>query len=539
MSEFQGQAKSLAQKYVYYNYLEKNYPTLYQYTRRAFFRIRGQASQHSKNSEFLRNMAKQEAQKEERLLQTVFNANITVDLSDDDSITNLIGTINNYMNLKDVYNRNIELIKKTEGQKSVISWFPTYFNKALDNGDYINKIKKELSNVELKDFEKEAERIMTFYLEQAVEEGTRLMLDGPEMENTRIEGDYKNAYQQLLDAVGKVSDSDSLSRQLYGIYQLDDIKKVILEEMSGAATKKEKKSQISKTKIKDAVKKSINRRGGYTLEAVEHAIQSIIAEMTKDNDNVEIAEAIHIGQLGFKADNALLFNIDSNTVEETLKSGGSISRERNVSIFNELGNKIKNIENGFIVYTSDKNYTFNSGFRSRGGFSAGTDMTAEQYESLFSNIEKNIDTFVGAMMQLGEGAIGESREQAFERIIAQNIAYLLFDDFDTIGDSSSNAIHIMNLNGVLIPISFILQALANAIDDVESNPESIVKVDIKAPAILFKDFDEERKWVENNSPGNYRAAWEHQKDYALKNTKIATHFLKDFKQLITKYTKKI
>ena len=60
-------------------------------------------------------------------------------------------------------------------------------------------------------------------------------------------------------------------------------------------------------------------------------------------------------------------------------------------------------------------------------------------------IEKNIDTFVGAMMQLGEGAIGDSREQAFERIIAQNIAYLLFDDFDTIGDSSSNAIHIMNL----------------------------------------------------------------------------------------------
>jgi hypothetical protein len=49
----------------------------------------------------------------------------------------------------------------------------------------------------------------------------------------------------------------------------------------------------------------------------------------------------------------------------------------------------------------------------------------------------------------------------------------------------------MNLNGIMMPMSVILTALADAIDSLEtSGPEGIrriVSVNIKAPAILWDD----------------------------------------------------
>jgi hypothetical protein len=45
--------------------------------------------------------------------------------------------------------------------------------------------------------------------------------------------------------------------------------------------------------------------------------------------------------------------------------------------------------------------------------------------------------------------------------LAQDVAYVLFDDYATIGDDmNGNSIHIMNLNGVMIPLSMILELLA-------------------------------------------------------------------------------
>ena len=49
---------------------------------------------------------------------------------------------------------------------------------------------------------------------------------------------------------------------------------------------------------------------------------------------------------------------------------------------------------------------------------------------------------------------------------------MLFDDFSTIGTdvNDATAIHIMNLNGVLIPLSFFLHIYAEALDFYIYNP---------------------------------------------------------------------
>jgi hypothetical protein len=71
---------------------------------------------------------------------------------------------------------------------------------------------------------------------------------------------------------------------------------------------------------------------------------------------------------------------------------------------------------------------------------------------------------------------------------------MLFDDFTTIGNFSStggNAIHVMNLNGIMIPMSVILTLLADAIESLnEEEVRRIVNVKIKAPKILWEFQDE-------------------------------------------------
>ena len=80
----------------------------------------------------LRRMAKSEAQKEQRLLNTVFKVNVVVDWDDKTQVKSLIDTYNSCLNLKEVYERNLFLIKNSNGAKGVFSFFATYFSKVWD-----------------------------------------------------------------------------------------------------------------------------------------------------------------------------------------------------------------------------------------------------------------------------------------------------------------------------------------------------------------------------------------------------------------------
>jgi hypothetical protein len=58
------------------------------------------------------------------------------------------------------------------------------------------------------------------------------MLDGPEVENTKVPPELKNAYSSLVSEIDKVSTSGSVANQIYKAYQLDDLKKTLLEEIT-------------------------------------------------------------------------------------------------------------------------------------------------------------------------------------------------------------------------------------------------------------------------------------------------------------------
>ena len=125
-----------------------------------------------------------------------------------------------------------------------------------------------------------------------------------------------------------------------------------------------------------------------------------------------------------------------------------------------------------------------------------------------------------------------------ENLLARNVAYLLFDDVDQIGienQSGTNALHVMNLNGIYIPISLILFSLADAIDEAnESTARNLVRIKITDESILFKTAAEQRKWEKQNNASPYDA-WVYQRTVALNSTKVQAHFLKNFQELIQTY----
>lgn len=121
------------------------------------------------------------------------------------------------------------------------------------------------------------------------------------------------------------------------------------------------------------------------------------------------------------------------------------------------------------------------------------------------------------------------------------MAKLLFDDWTTIGDSvgNFNAIHVFHLSGIAVPLSYLLQKMAEAAEEALGNlishPSSYFKVNFNLPSsIKFPDpsnttsFISEIKSDSEKGSGAYlQMAWEAQRAEALAST-FGIDFLSNF-----------
>ena len=524
MSTFKGHAKSLSEFYVFYQRLKSDgyYPKLTKYVTSAADRILKQTQKYVADASAVRSQAQAEFMKEKMLLQQKFGINIDFDYYRNQSdFKEIIDALNACLNLKEVYERNIHLIKNTKGMKGVYSWYPTYFMHAWN--DYWPEISAAyeanfMAGYEAADALSDA---LDQYLPQICISGIERMLDGPEVEHESIDPALKTAYSALVAQIGSINTAGSMAQQIYKAYQLDDLKEKLIEGMIPVTSKLDGNS--FKSKVDQMIKKDIHSRGGYSLEAIETTIFQMVASAFGQG-----GASIHSGSKGIKADNILTLSIDPSIVYDALAQADG-SRDSNIAALSELGSKLTDLDDGFIVYSSDKNYTLNNNFS---GFGAGK--VGVNAQSFLNNVYKAnnaVSTLIGTIQQLGSGAILEGQKAAFEQLLAQDVAYMLFDDFTTIGTVSSgaNAIHIMNLNGVMFPMSVFLSLLADAIESVKDEEiRRMVSISIDAPAILYPEQEDQRKAF----PDNPHMAWEHQRQSALDNTKITAKFLKDFRSII-------
>lgn len=538
MSNFKYKGKMLRDQYVYYENLKEVHPLMYDYAKGTFYRsINSYEKNLPKVAKYLRSLARAEGRKEQALLNKVFKREIKYNPDDPDSVKEFMNAVNTTLNVKEIYDRNVELQKYTHA-KPVYSWFPGYFEKALNEKsevfDELAKAASELG-VDSKEFEKKLNETVR----GLVKLGLQKMFTA-DREHSDMDLKFDNAYLSILKEL-EGSEGEQMVRDFFDIYDISAVQNQIKQDIKyRRGSTKDKIAAADKI-----VSKNIHQRGGLAAETVGvAAVQAAI----KGNKNFKIANSSvkRTGQLNARPDFIATFNTDMSAIDGVLDEFAKRvdSRMNAVEAFNKIGEKVANVPDGFIVYFNAKNYSLGDSFKQ--GFSAGTKMSFAQYGTFLDRVGRNsiesIDAFLGSLTQLAKGAIGEGENRMFEEIIAQDIAYFLFDDYDTIGKevSGGQSIHIMDLNGVFLPVSIVLTKMADAMEMGERDSyRKMVSVSIHNEPLRYgANTAEETIQKEQAEFGNnYWKAWEAQKTDALLGGTIKVNFLKSFMELITELTK--
>lgn len=576
---------SMASNYVYYERLKNNrdgYSYLYGKIKPTLSRYREEIGESVVDDSKVRAMAEAELSKEIKVLQDVFGTEIDASrflaggrLNDFKELYNgLTKAINSTLGIKEIYERNVTLIQTSKkrfnkkgkllkgGEKSIISHYETYLIQQIeiDLDDIAKGLEEVFNNLPPnKSLEEAAKEFLQVRLRETCKQAA-LRMFSPERElelQAELElslspeelQKQREAYQELYFALSQEdSNSSPFVQQLYDIYKIQDVIEALTEEIddSGHIASRTRNDKGKYGIANDATFKQVNvdihRRGGYTLEAFENFTVNTILKKTGQKGG-----SVWSGTTRMKADNIITLEIDAGRVARSLAESyqagsGSENRAKNVKAIEKLYDDLKDVRNGFIVYSSAKNYTYNDKF---GGFSAGKKQNISNFLEMMNDVSrstrKNYKTLMGIILQLAEDAIGEKvlNKGDIENLLAQNIALFLFDDFQTLGGESPGptAIHLMDLNGIYVPLSFILFLLADAIkfakEDV-SRVRNIVNVSIDVPPILFPKAKDQQKWQKK-----YKAtamdAWNEQRYQAQKSTTIRAHFLKNFQQIITSF----
>lgn len=542
-------------KYVYYQRLLKNkneeYRKLGITMRQSLLDFSEIASDPKNISAYFAQMARREFAKEEKMLREYFDADkLNYYLEDKNAAKKIIDTVNAVLGIKDVYERNLQVLLNNNGQKNLITWFPTYFNRAFDaawsdegsqvDGIILPKLNalmeeriKEEEPTDEAGFRKAVSAVINENIDEIVRYALILMFDaGVE---THVDQQYQTAYRELLAATKKNS---AASRQYIAdikqVYELDKITDILMENFDPEAQAKDFKAKASK--VKGKVGANIHSRGGYNLENyLTFVINEAFKSGLKTGGNIQKVEAHSSGSTGQKADVIINIGLNTSAIEKWLESSTFGTREKDRAALTELQRKLKNFQDGFIVYTNVKNYTVNSDFERRGGFSAGEAIKLRTFAGISKQIIPDGKKFTIALMNTIPGALNDKNYGQVKTALARSIAAFLFDDFSTIGNDikqGANALHLFSLNGIYVPLSWFFYQLSLSFSNAEQkiNSNGLVRITIKEPSeIEFPTQAHQIAWQKKNGG---QSAWRYQADEALDSTTITVHFLGAIKELL-------
>ena len=529
-------ASMSGERYVYYKRLETDgYKELFNKAVSVLdYRVDYVGGNAKSIAEYFFKLRDGELEKEQALLLEKFGINVSsYENKDGDTVgAELIKAFNKTLNLKSVFERNLALIKNTKGQKQLITFFFHYFEDQWDaNANIISKeIFQAFKGNKEKTFLEIAAPIINGWVPKLVREALIYMFEKAGAESG-IGEEYQSAYKDLLGPLKDMSNNlgNSFIQSFYQAYGLDRLTENIIEQLN-----ENEKAQKNLKDFKLSAKMNIHSKGGLASENLENYIANFMLSQLGAK-----GYSTQTGASEIKADTIITFNMPESIIENWLNSNifsSSVSRERNVQAINQLQAQLEEFDNGFIVYTNAKNYTLNDGFRGRGGFSAGTELKLQDWDSMMHAVNQKGRDLIFSAMQLIPGAIGDGKKEAVSNMYARAIASALFDDFDAIGtveESGAASIHLLYLNGIYFPLSFFFDLLAEAFNDYsEASVSDIVKVSFQIPtSILFKKAEDQSAWQKAHKG---ESAWREQQQDALENIKVSYHFLKAYKKIMSR-----
>lgn len=474
----------------------------------------------------LYTMARREGQKEQALLKKYFGEEIHFDPEDENFYLNLTNLINLNLQTKAIFERYRNKMMYNSGEISITTHYETYFKKALN--EYLDRIestaKTLMENNEKMGFTDAVAEAYKSFLPEIVHTSVGKLLESKDTNEKEVIQGYK----EILDAFNNNTlDSAEFEKQLRKIYRLDDIE----EYIKNAADKKS--STIDQNKLAIKFGKSLRYQGGGI--SFEYLEQMVVNHLLKSkNLNISV-DTHHTGHFNIRPDNTIVFGELGEIVEESfnkLKVGSS--RADAIEAAAEISERMKNFSDGFIVYISDKTAVQNSGFKARGGFKGGEDVSLD---TLGNDVLANVmDTGV-LMSAIGSTIKGgllddDAYRERLSDVVAANMAYLLFDDVNTLGlpQPGAQTLHLFNLNSIYIPLSLLLFYLAQAFEKAESDRTELRKL----AAVNIKYTGEAKKKLYEPGEDSGMDKWRMQRDVAQRDIKIGFNFLRSLSEIVTK-----
>lgn len=487
---------------------------------------------------FFSNAASAELTKELNLLNEKFGGNISGDYGEENFAKKLITAINECLGIKKIFERNLALIKESNGQKNVMSWFPTYFQKVWESradgifaqaaenftgggnvlpGDALAKA----VDAQLPDMVREA---ITNMFNAKVESGIKNQRD-----------QYADAYQELIGAVNSNSDaSNEFVQSFIRNYHLNDFIETLRKSMQDMASFKG--SITSKFNIKSQVA----ARGGLTMEDFRTFCINIIGSGLGAAKGVSVG-GITTGRTNMKPDTVGTIDIPIGIIEDWMEKNSFGTREKDTAAALKLQQTLEKFDGGFITYVNAKNYSLNNNFKhgavwSNGtiqipGFSAGNMISLKNFDAAAANLGIDYQNLIDVCLQIIPGAIGEGQVEEVKTALTKAIASALFDDFNMVGaveTTGAQSVHLLDLNGVLMPVSFYFYLLGQAFQETASfKVEDLVSVQIDMPgSILYPSKTAEERH------GGSEARWTAQSVDAMTKIRIGYHFMAAFQEIM-------
>ena len=555
--------KGYGGQYVYYERLKSThipeYINLYYRAKQGFSWETNYSNTSLKSiGEYFHSLASGELEKEKKLLSTIFGRDFgnlsyanfggNTDQEGQKFAKELIESINIALGLEKVFRRNLSIILKSKGKKGVFSYFDTYFKQVWEEkGGVAEEIAKELSALDgnpSTDLAVLAKEILDKKMPNIVKKAIKLMLSA-KTELGEKNSEYQNAYERVLKALDDVnfkSQTNELINFFIKTYQLDQLSDFMAKNYKNQEAYK---NIVNKEKGNFNISTNVAQRAGLTLEMIENYITNLVAQGIGSGGTGDIKysmESVHTGGKNVKPDNIILINANASIAKKWMEEDKFGGRQENVLAIKNLQQRLSGINDGFIIYTTAKNYTLNKRFQEvLNGYSAGEMTTLKNFNAAAWNIEINTDALITTVMQLIPGAVGEGDDDAVKTALSRAIAAALFDDFNTIGQEvniggSLTSIHLFDLQGVLMPFSYYLQLLGDAFTSVggfgdinDKRIRQLISVDIEVPpSIMFPTQAQQNLYyiATGNNPWNAQA-----KD-ALNRSKIGFHFLAGLRTIL-------
>lgn len=540
MAEFDFNSRILAGHYVFYQrLLQSEKPELQDLGNKAKASLdKVMASSSGVNLKAisqLYKMANIEAQKETQLLEKIFSIPLDVNLNDPDFYRNLIDGLNRALNVEKVYERNIKRIEAGETHISIARWYPDYFNRAWTEllPTILDRLTTAIGNTNRKvSIGNIAAATLRELMPDINNRAIELMFESQDFKN---QDNSDQSYKELIESFKNLNAGQEFAQQLYKLYNLDTLADELAKSIKDKNKKERYKDLTKKTSSRASIVKVLHRSneaalGGSTAEFLENFIVNAFVD-AKMPSNISI-QAYHSGNTKMKADNIISIEINPAPIMDAMARAGA-DRTQNVEALTALNEQLKQIKNpnSFIIYSNAKNYALLEGngdyaFNKR-GFSSGEDITLSKLQTVLTktNIQPYANEFIGAIENTLKDALGEGNLDQVERMLATDFAYFLFDDVATIGQETggAQALHIFNLDGTYIPLSFLCYLLAQAMEQTAND-------NFKHFITAYVNFNGVKIFDEGEDSG--MARWNQQRKIALTKMKVGMRFLSNFREVI-------